>query len=308
MNSQDHEPNATGADKSAQTLYLVPIREEDEGLDIAKTLFHLWRRKWQVFLVALAFGVLGGMYAFLVTPIYKASVVLTPARVDATSGIRARLGGLASLAGIAMGPSSSDRTDAIALLRSRALIEEFIQENDLLAVLFPRKWDASAKRWKSDDPKEQPDVRKGVKLFVENIRTIEEDIATGLITLTIEWKDPEAAAAWVEDLVSRVNNRLRERDLAESESRLRYLNAQLETTASVELRQAIARLIEEEIQTIMLAKAGDEYAFKVIDPVRVPHEPAWPKRSLIVVLALFVGGIAGAILVLFQAQISGSRE
>jgi uncharacterized protein involved in exopolysaccharide biosynthesis len=303
MSSKENE----SVTNTAQTLYLTPIPDDDRGIDLVGILLLLWEKKWQVLLISFVFGVLGGLYAFLATPVYKASVVLASTRTEDAAGLRARLGGLANLAGIALGSPASGRTDAIAILRSRALIEDFIQDNDLLPVLFAHKWDASANRWKDDDPEDQPDIRKGVKFFTENIRAVDEDLTTGLITLTVEWKDPEAAAAWVEDLVRRINNRLRERDLAESEARLKYLNGQLEAAVSVELRQAIARLIEEEIQTIMLARASPEYAFKVIDPVRVPLEPKWPKKPLIIILALFVGALVGAAIVLLRAQIATRR-
>ena len=300
MSSQENE----SVTSPVQTLYLAPIPDEDRGIDLIGIFLLFWEKKWQVLLVSFAFGVLGGLYAFLATPVYKASVLLASTRTDDAAGLRARLGGLANLAGITLGSSASDKTGAIASLRSRALIEDFIQANDLLPVLFAHKWDASAKRWKGDDPEDQPDIRKGVKFFIDNIRTVDEDLTTGLITLTVEWTDPEAAAGWVEDLVRRINDRLRERDLAESEARLKYLNTQLETAASVELRQALARLIEEEIQTIMLAQANSGYAFKVIDPVRVPLEPEWPKKPVIIILALFLGGLVGAGFVLLRAQIA----
>lgn len=303
MSSQEND----SVTSPGQTLYLAPIPDDNRGIDLIAILLLLWKKKWQVLLVSFAFGALGGLYAFLATPVYKASVLLASTRTEDAAGLRARLGGLASLAGVALGSPASDKTDAIASLRSRALVEDFILANDLLPVLFADKWDAAAERWKSDDPREQPDIRKGVKFFTENVRRVEEDLTTGLITLTVEWKDPEAAAAWVEDLVQRINDRLRERDLAESEARLKYLNTQLEAAASVELRQALARLIEEEIQTIMLAQANSGYAFKVIDPVRIPDEPKWPKTPLILLLAVFVGGTVGSAFVMLRAQITTSR-
>jgi len=71
-----------------------------------------------------------------------------------------------------MGASPS--AEAIAVLTSRELTSAFIQEKDLLPVLFPRMWDAQAKRWKAD-VEEPPDLRDGVRYFGKKIRTVVEE-------------------------------------------------------------------------------------------------------------------------------------
>jgi LPS O-antigen subunit length determinant protein (WzzB/FepE family) len=104
--------------------------------------------------------------------------------------------------------------------------------------------------------------------------------------------------------VQRINERLRTRDLLESERRLAYLNDKLENATLVELRQAVSRLIQNEIQTIMLAQAEAEYAFKVIDPPRVPNDDIEPRRVVIVILATLLGVVVGVLLALVSQWMS----
>jgi uncharacterized protein involved in exopolysaccharide biosynthesis len=54
------------------------------------------------------------------------------------------------------------------------------------------------------------------------------------------------------------------------------------------LKQIFYQLIEQQIQTKMLATVRDEYALKVIDPAIVPELKDGPKRALIVILSLFI--------------------
>jgi hypothetical protein len=227
-------------------------------------------------------------------------------REDVPRLLPSGLSGLASLAGVNFG-SAADATEAVAALRSRAFIEEFINDKQLLPILFADKWDSSNSRWVDSDPEQWPDVGQGVDFFVEEIRSVDEDAASGLVTLRIEWIDPQLATEWVGNLVERINVRLRARDLADSERRLAYLNEQLAQASLVELRQAIARLIENEIQNIMLAKAEAEYAFRVIDPPRLPREPVAPRRALAVIIAAFVGGTVG-VLFAFLVSVSARRR
>ncbi len=236
------------------------------------------------------FAVAGVIYTFVATPIYRAESVLVPNMSEKLPQLSAGLGGLADFAGINLG-TSPDITDSVATLRSRVFVEQFIHDNNLMPVLFVDEWDAVNERWIENDPEEWPDIRDGVKYFTEEIRTIEEDATTGVITLAIEWNNPELAAQWAEKFILQINDILRIRDLSESERRVAYLNAQLTSANLVELRQAISRLIESEIQIMMLANSDTEYAFRVIDPPRAPKERVFPSTVQVVFFAVLLGAL-----------------
>ena len=57
---------------------------------------------------------------------------------------------------------------------------------------------------------------------------------------------------------------------------------------------------EEQAKTIMFANVRDEYVFKTIDPALVSEEKSKPKRALIVMLGVTLGGLLGIILVLIR--------
>jgi uncharacterized protein involved in exopolysaccharide biosynthesis len=100
-------------------------------------VFELWRafltEKWTIAISALAGTALAMLAALLMTPIYRANVLLMPQSDSAGSRPRVsgQLGGLASLAGIGLQGSGNEKNRAIAVVRSRAVIEEFIREEDL---------------------------------------------------------------------------------------------------------------------------------------------------------------------------------
>lgn len=268
-------------------------------IDLVELLLVLWQRKWFIVGTTVLFAIAGILYALFATPTYRAEVVLAPTQRNATPSIPAGFSSLAGLAGINLG-SSNNTVQAVATLRSRAFVEEFIRDNTLLPVLFADRWSKEDNAWNSDHSEDPPDIQDGVKYFIDNVRTVEEDAEAGTVTFAIEWSDPNLAAEWAEELVIRINERLRTRDLADSQARLEYLHRQLKSADLVELRQAISRLIQNQIETIMLAQAESEYAFKVIDPARVPNERVSPRRVLIVILATFVGGLLGSAGALFH--------
>ena len=54
--------------------------------------------------------------------------------------------------------------------------------------------------------------KRQLKIF-KSILSVDEDKKSGLISLSISWKDPEVAAEWANDLVKQLNEQLREKQL-----------------------------------------------------------------------------------------------
>ncbi|MGQ3058004.1 MAG: Wzz/FepE/Etk N-terminal domain-containing protein [Nevskia sp.] len=275
--------------------------QPSEEISLRELFDALWSRRLLIALLSFGFGATAAVVSLLMPEKYEASVVLSPVE-DSGSGklggaLLSQLGGLASLTGLGSG-STGQKSVALATLQSHALTESFIRDNNLLPVLYPDDWDASAKRWLSDDPEDIPTPWKAEDMFAKKVRTIAEDKKTGLVTLTIEWTDPVLASEWATELVRRANQTLRAKAIDESQRNLSYLNEQVAKTSVVELQRSIYALIESEIKKVMLAQGSDEYAFKVVDPARIAELRSSPKRTLITVVGLFAGLMIGFVLAL----------
>jgi uncharacterized protein involved in exopolysaccharide biosynthesis len=251
--------------------------------------------------------------AWIMTPKYRVSAVMIPVKGDDTksalSSVMGQLGGLASLAGAALS-GGGNKDEYVEYLRSHDFTARFIEDEKLLPVLFYRKWDAQRGRWNVDDPDDIPTVSDGVELFDRGVRSVQEDRRTGLVTLTILWRDREQAAKWANLLVERVNRDLRQRAIAESEASIAYLNSELAKTSAVELRQSLFRLFENQTKTIMFARVRAQYAFKVIDPAFVPDADKFvrPKRLAMILIGALAGVMAGLVLVAFLLRREQLRQ
>ena len=257
-------------------------------------------REKRAWLAAIVFAcvAVAVAFAFLSKPVYRAETVLLPVTQDGDMSLLASMasqfGALGSLAGIDVG-GDSEKEKALATMRSRALTNAFIESHGLLPRIFEDDWDATSAKWDLD-PDEVPTMWEAQKEFDENIRFIVENRRTGLVTLAIEWRDPDEAAKWANDLVGLVNRTIRERVIAESKKSLVYLNKELESTHAVEVRQAIFKLAESQARKIMLANVRSDYAFQVIDPATPPDLDDFvrPQRAILI-LAGLLGGIAVAL-------------
>jgi len=275
-------------------VYVMRERELTRSTDREIGLRDLWIMLWDGRLmiagVTALFAIASIFYALTQTEWYRAEVVLAPAEENPSSSLGVQLGGLAALAGVSVGGGSG--VEALAILKSRDFARNFIEEFGLLQTFFADEWDAENQRWKNDDPVAWPDERDAVEYVQEKVIHVRQDRQSGLVTLAIEWIDPETAAQWADVLVLRLNQRLRERALREAESNIAYLQHQLEQSSVIAMQQTIGRLLETEMQKLMLARGNEQFAFRIIDSAEVPKRRVRPQRTLIVL----VGGILGAML------------
>ncbi|MGA8940214.1 MAG: Wzz/FepE/Etk N-terminal domain-containing protein [Acidobacteriaceae bacterium] len=266
-----------------------------------------WASKVAYSIIISVFTLTGVAIGILSPKEYEATTVVMPATDDSSShlgslgSLAAQYGGIASLAGISL-PESSKQVEAIAVLKSELLTQQFIQRNNLLPVLYPKLWDPRTKTWRTSDPEKMPTLWKANRLFARTIRQVEEGKG-GLITLQITWRDPQDAANWANQLVTMTNSYLRNKAIAEAERNIAYLNEQASKTTVLEARQAIYSLLESEIDREMVARGRIEYALRVIDPAYAPDRPSSAGPLLRGLLGFGLGFTLAAVLTLGKRAI-----
>jgi uncharacterized protein involved in exopolysaccharide biosynthesis len=245
----------------------------------------------------VCFVILSIALAFMLTPKYRSEVIVFPASSSGALGdLGGQLGGLASLAGINLPGAGGKKSDeSLEFLRSRAFTAGFIERHGLMPILFADKWDAARNEWRN--PKDIPTIARGVKLFSKRIRQIAEDKRTGIVTLAIIWTDRIAAAQWANSLIAEADKALRDRAITEQDRSIEYLKSEAAQTSTVEIGNAISKLMETEMKNAMLARTRDSYAFKVIDPAVASdvRDRDSPNKPLIVVLGAAFGFLIGVI-------------
>jgi uncharacterized protein involved in exopolysaccharide biosynthesis len=264
-------------------------------------LFSKW--SWIAACVVLSTAA-AGVVAFMSAPVYRATTVLVPASAERGADIAGfaagALGGLGGLAsGLGLGPHDADTEEALAVFRSRQFTEDFITGQKLLPKLFANKWDAASGTWKVDD-ENRPTPAKAYKYFDRKIRSILQDRKTGLITINIDWTDRNDAAAWANELVRELNNEMRARAIAKADASMRFLDAELRSTSTVEARDAISRLMEAQVKQRMLANVTQDYSFRVVDKAIAAEkdDPIRPQKPFLLVAGAIAGLVVGGMLVL----------
>ena len=289
---------------------------EDE-IDLRELFGLLWAGRVLIVGVTAAAAVVSVVVALVMTEIYRAEATLVPAGKEQASGSLAQFGGAAALLGVSLpGGGDGQVANALATLRSRDFIIRFIRENDVRVPLFagiegdasmtdPSVYDQDAGAWLLDEG--EPTDLEAYREFTD-IFSVSQDAKSGLVTVAIEWHDPVLAARWVNALVKKINQEVKQKDQAEANSAIAYLSQQLESTQLVEMQRVFYDLIESQTRISMLTDVREEYVFQVVDPAVVPDEKIAPRRSLIAVLGTMLGAMLALVVVLVRHYAFGPNE
>lgn len=280
------------------------------------SLLDLWlilREQWVFLASATVAGMVIAIVAgLLMTPVYRAVAVIAEvenggATRSAASSLLGQFGGLAGLAGVNLRGLGDNRNDGRTIIQSRTFIEQFIAEQNLMPLLYTDYWDEETHNWEKS-VKRPPVLWQGANKFIKEVFSIDEAVETGLLTISVEWPDPELAANWTNRLVALANEIARQQDISEAEKSIAYLNEQIEQTNAVELQRVLYNLVEAEQKILMLASAREDYVFQVVDPAMVPVAIAKPNRILLIFLGTILGGFLGLILVFVRRFAKGLKE
>lgn len=261
---------------------------------------------WLLIATPLLGVLLGFGASYLVEPLYRVEAVLLPQQGGAQQGLlgslAGQLGGLASLAGVDVGGPSS-KHEAIEVLKSRSLAEEFIRSRELLPVLFRDEWDAEAQGWRVGSLRDVPTLADGVREFDRRVRAVYEDRRTGLVTLRVTWRDADTAADWANDLVRRANAHMRSRTVDETRRSLEFLTEKAGAEQSVSVREALYKIVESQYKSLALASVREDFAFRVIDAATPPDPDDFsqPRRALFAAVGGCLGTLFAGVVLLVAA-------
>ena len=126
------------------------------------------------------------------------------------------------------------------------------------------------------------------KDFHQNNFKIVKDPLTGHVLLSIEHFSPQVAKESIETIIFEMNELEREKDIANAEQSIKFLEEQMIKTNLSEVRIALSSLVQEQVKKVMVAKSSKDYLFSVLSFPYAPEEKDSPQRSVIVSSVTFI--------------------
>jgi uncharacterized protein involved in exopolysaccharide biosynthesis len=290
----------------------------DDEIDLRELFAVLWAGRIKIIAITAIFAFASVIYALSLPNQYKATVLLAPSQASSSgiSGALGQLGGLASLAGVSIGGGESNEVQlAQEIMKSWGFVEGFIANNNLAVEVYAAKdWDKGSNKlqidqdifdtktntWLVEDDSGQqgpPNSWELYESFSERF-AVSEDKKSGLISVSIEYYSPQIAKRWLDLFISAINKHMQDRQILKVGRNIEYLEAQIEKTEIAGMQEVFYTIIEEQLKNKMLAEASPDYVFTPVSPSMVPEENSYPKRVLICILGVLLGGMLSVSLVL----------
>ncbi|MET1253590.1 Wzz/FepE/Etk N-terminal domain-containing protein [Aliikangiella maris] len=298
---------------------------ESDEIDLRELWNAIWQGKWLIVGVTFIFAITSVFYALSLPNEYKSTAILAPETQSGGAGglskLAGQFGGLASLAGLNLGGGGAEDKSVIAMeiIKTWGFLEKFIEDNNIQVEVFaakgwnrstneliidPEIYDVENKNWVRDfDSKKgetaEPSSWELFEEFRERI-SISQDKKTSLINLSVEYYSPVLAKEWTDKLVKSINEHIQKQEKEEATKSIEYLKAKIGETNIADMQAVFYQLIEEQTKTLMLTEVSDEYVFKTISYAKVAEEKSKPKRALICVLGVMLGGMLSVLIVLVR--------
>jgi len=305
------------------------FQDSDDQIDLKELFFVIIQGKKLILLFTAFLSIIGITYSLLLPNVYESKALLSPVESSSNniSGALGNFSGLAGLAGIDLfsGNEGSNSKKAIETIGSLSFFEKNIMPKiflpDLMAIKTWKNetnsiiyddniFDINSDTWVRDfsfPNKLVPSAQESFEVFIDDHLNISEDVETGFITLSIKHQSPYLAKQWVDLIVKEINTFYRQKDKSDSEKAVVYLNDQMAMTRLSEMTKVIAELLQQEIQKLTLIEAKEAYVFDYIYPPSVMEKNSEPRRSLIFILSVLLGGTLSILFVLIRHYVFNKK-
>jgi capsular polysaccharide biosynthesis protein len=251
-------------------------------------------------LLTSIFAISSIFFALSLKPVFSSTIVLKSVQ-DNTPSLGTSLGVLSGLANVkgslGLNPHEGDilaMKHAVSKDFFKVLYQDEYFKKNLMAY---KSFDPSKKKDSYDESIYSKDnvwlyephfLDAHKKFTTEHMIIIKEKVG-GFVNITIEHNSPIIAAEWAELVYKELNAYMKKITENNNIQALNFLNLELNSTRSTELRKVIANSMEAKIQRSMYAKISDDYIFSVVDSAYIPFERSRPSRAFICIMITILG-------------------
>ena len=199
------------------------IEDEINLLDYWRIVMKRWKIIAGIFVISV---VTAAIISLLMTPIYQAKTTIMPVESSGgrLSGALQNLGSLPFVGGMVPGIGGASATKLVAVLKSRTLAEDVIHALNLTRIFFK-------------DKKDKPPSLEDAVESLTDITKIADDKKGGVISISVEYKDPKIAADIANHYTTVLQKFINENTLSMAKRNRIFIEDQLKKV-KVELKEA----------------------------------------------------------------------
>ena len=255
-----------------------------DEMSLQDVVMQFWKAKISIGVGLFAGIIFSMLFLMLVTPKYKAEMIVAPAD------------------GYALGDyASSIQYDQIAALPFWRPKDAEGASTDFYRFIYTLKGTAVAEILMKDltflkgvnkNMSAHISTAEDLSVYLKKHIRVDPLGATPLRRIVYSHPDDEFAAATLRKLHLVADQMIRRDRRRQSQSRIEYLENSLKHTSNPDLRKGITNLLMQQEHVQMLANLDEAYAAIIVEPASSSPRPTWPNETI--VFGLF--GIMGMVL------------
>ncbi len=275
----------------------------DNELTLMDIVSVLWQKKIKILIFSSIISIFTFFYSLSLPNMYKSEAILASSFKDSDSGLQQ----FQNLAGISfLQDDSSKMSDkGIEIMKSLNFFEKFASKNNIFFELMAvdgwnakkkvllidssiynqkkQKWTSNSSFSKDGKPSMQEAHRKFLKLFQVNYLP-----GKGFVEISIEHYSPDVAKKWLELIINEINEISRLDEMNSAEKSINYLEKEISETKLIEVRQGLSKLVENQAEKMMFARATPEFLFKILASPYAPEIKSRPSRILYFIISFII--------------------
>lgn len=264
-------------------------------LTLADLLRHFWQAKFYMVAGSVLTLIGATVFLFIVTPTYKASMIVAPADGYALGDYASRIEN-DSIASIPFWRPkeqegvSTDFYRFIHTIRGPSVAEILLSDSGVLSGI------------KNSGHSDAIKKKESLAEYLDRKIKIEPLGATPLRRISYSHPDPDFATALLRKIHLVADQMIRRDRRRQSQNRIDYLKQALDRTDNLEHRKVITNLLMQQEHIQMLANLNEDYAAIVVEPAFSTPEANWPNHYAVWFLSALIGMFLGYVAWSFQAN------
>ncbi len=274
------------------------MQEKEEYSDEINLLDYiniLARHKKMIIIIVVISVAATVIISFLSPKIYEAKAVIMPV---AQSQDQSNMSAIVSQFGLTSSQGSNS-SEIVSLLQSNILMERVIKRYDLIPIFF------------SDEAKgkmENKQIWDGIRYLKKTIYKVNDNKSKGIIELSAQYKDPEISSRILTYILTELTDYMSSEAKRVADTNKKYLESLIDKNSDPLIKQKIYTLIARQIEISMMAEVKENYAFKILDPPKIPDRKIKPKTISNIVLSFMISLVGGICLAFIMEHVKGVKK
>jgi len=290
----------------------VKIRNENSEVDFQAAISLFWNQKFKIITITAIVTVIVNLFVYFgLEKKYTVQVLLSERASHSSLDFGSELGNLGALVGINMVDSSSEADKALAIMKTRKFIQEYVDKYNYTPYLTAvEKWVRTSnevifsERYSKDRGwlDTEPDIFEIKKSLLSRVK-IAQDNVSNFYSISMTHESPYIAKEMLENLVNELNKLMQQKAIASSELNVQYLQRELSNVNNLDFRQTLLKLVEAELQQVMIARVHQDFVFIIEDPAVLKMQHSYPNYFLMLIISIFIGFGFGCCCVLLRDKL-----